>query len=761
MTRRRALAACRPALMLCVVLIGSKSHADSSYAEDIAPIFAQRCVACHSCYNAPCQLDLSSWAGVARGATGARVYDGTRLTPAPPTRLNIDAGSSAEWHRDKGFYEVLDGSDGQARGLMQRMLDMKQAGPTPVREKHEDWLCPSNTLEMTAYALAGPDGMPFGFPPLSSSEAATLAQWLDAGSPGPHSDGEKPAKNLVAQIEAWEAWLNRDSNTARLVARYIYEHLFLAHLYFEDNGAQFYRLVRSRTPSGRTIKEIASVRPYDDPGPASFYYRLRPIDAAITHKTHIVFPLSPTRLERYSRWFSDPRAGAGVGALPPYGSFEDHNPFRVFASLDAAARYRFMLDNARYFVMSFIRGPVCEGQMAVNVIDDHFYVFFLDPEHDLAVTDQDYLTQIGELLQLPSAGESDPFDIYYENYKARQRRYTAAREQRYAEQWPAGQGLAAVWANSAGTGDDWLTVFRHFDNASVLDGGHGGTPKTVWVIDYPIFERIYYLLVAGFNVYGNAFHQAATRLYMDNLRVEAEDNFLAFLPPETRHALRDYWYRGDGAREKMVRENPLRGATRETAVHYESDDQKGEWLRRVRSQLGAKTFERAVLQDPLAAAKPARIDDRRAVDRWLANLVGRPLPFVQAMPDVALLSVSTARETLLYSLIRNKAHTNVSFLRDEADRRLPAEDSLSIVHGVVGSYPNYLFEVTANTLPQFVELLERYAGEDGERRQLWRGFGASRYEPDFWAVYDRFSALFQRQSPVSAGILDLSKYSYD
>ena len=32
-------------------------------------------------------------------------------------------------------------------------------------------------------------------------------------------------------------------------------------------------------------------------------------------------------------------------------------------------------------------------------------------------------------------------------------------------------------------------------------------PLTAWVMDYPIFERLHYLLVAGYNVYGKAQHQ--------------------------------------------------------------------------------------------------------------------------------------------------------------------------------------------------------------------------------------------------------------
>jgi hypothetical protein len=87
-------------------------------------------------------------------------------------------------------------------------------------------------------------------------------------------------------------------------------------------------------------------------------------------------------------------------------------------------------------------------------------------------------------------------------------------------------------------------VFRHFDSASVVKGLVGEPPKTAWVIGYGLLERIHYLLVAGFDVYGNVGHQLLTRLYMDFMRMEGEFNFLAFLPRDRRMALRDHWYRG-------------------------------------------------------------------------------------------------------------------------------------------------------------------------------------------------------------------------
>jgi len=43
--------------------------AGDEYFARIQPIFDNRCVACHSCYNAPCQLNLQSYSGLTRGAT--------------------------------------------------------------------------------------------------------------------------------------------------------------------------------------------------------------------------------------------------------------------------------------------------------------------------------------------------------------------------------------------------------------------------------------------------------------------------------------------------------------------------------------------------------------------------------------------------------------------------------------------------------------------------------------------------------------------
>ncbi|MCK5011411.1 MAG: fatty acid cis/trans isomerase, partial [Deltaproteobacteria bacterium] len=77
------------------------------YLSEVKPLLDKRCVVCHSCYNSPCQLKLSSYEGIDRGGSKKAVYQATRLTTMDPTRLFIDAQTTDEW-RDKDFFSVTE-----------------------------------------------------------------------------------------------------------------------------------------------------------------------------------------------------------------------------------------------------------------------------------------------------------------------------------------------------------------------------------------------------------------------------------------------------------------------------------------------------------------------------------------------------------------------------------------------------------------------------------------------------------------------------
>lgn len=406
-----------------------------AYAQ-VQPILEQRCVVCHGCYDAPCQLLLSSDAGLERGASKDVVYQTERLTAMQPSRLFIDAQSTVQW-RERGFFSVADTDRAtQAAPLMRLMLELGRAHPLTANEKlpadfpldiDRALACP-RAAEFGAYVQQQPfAGMPYGVAPLSDAEVGTLAAWL--------SHGERPAPAVPslpqATIARWEAFLNGDSLKQRITARYPYEHWFVAHLYFDDLAqGPFFRVVRSATPPGEPVAEIATRRPYDAPGVERFWYRLRPLTESIVHKTHIVYALSDARMRRLSTLFLD--ADWQPTRFPSYDAEDASNPFISFDQIPSRSRYQFLLDDAQYFVMTFIRGPVCRGQVAVDVIDDHFFVAFLDPDHDLSVINPSYLEQTKSSLNLPAEHLSHfvPGEFWIQ-YGVEQRRYLDVREQFY------------------------------------------------------------------------------------------------------------------------------------------------------------------------------------------------------------------------------------------------------------------------------------------------------------------------------------------
>ena len=129
--------------------------------------------------------------------------------------------------------------------------------------------------DYTEFKLENPKwGMPFALPGLSNEDFKIIETWLEQGARVEPVKELSPA--LKREVKKWEKFFNQAGNKNRLMARYIYEHLFVGHIYFNKvSKKDFFMLVRSRTPPGEAIDLIPSVRPYDDPGVEPFYYRLK------------------------------------------------------------------------------------------------------------------------------------------------------------------------------------------------------------------------------------------------------------------------------------------------------------------------------------------------------------------------------------------------------------------------------------------------------------------------------------------------------
>ncbi len=706
-----------------------------------------RCVVCHGCNDAPCQLKLDSYAGIARGGAEQKVYDGSRLSAVEPTRLDIDAHDVPGW-RQRGFHPVLpEGAHGDPHpSLILRMLELKRAHPLPDGEDlgkeftfdlDRKQSCTDDS-QFDVYAREHPLwGMPYGLPALDDVERTALAAWVTDGAPYPEPP-PLPAE-VNRSIETWESFLNQPSLKSRLMARYVYEHLFLASLYFAGiDDALFFRLVRSRTPPGSLVDEIATRRPFDDPRSEHVYYRfVRRVGPALS-KTHMAYPLDARRLALYRALFLAP--DYVVDRLPTYEPQVGANPFRAFAAIPVRSRYRFMLTEAEFTLMGFIKGPVCRGQVALDVIQDRFWVTFLEPEAPWMADEDAFLASEQLDLDMPAEAGSSSLSVLWQGYGKAHDRYMKRRGALLAEGTAGGHGidLASIWDGDGNNANAALTVFRHFDSATVVQGLVGGPPKTAWVIDYPLLERIHYLLVAGFDVFGNVGHQYSTRVYMDFLRMEGESNFLLLLPPERRAALVASWYRGvTGAGKERV-EAELLGFTGAPRIAYRTAAPELELFGMLRSrvkQVLARRYELAPRESALA-----RLEGVQGVAAsWLA--------------EASFLTVREGNERSHFSILRESAHTNVAHLFREAARRVKEEDALSVVPGFLSSYPNALFEVDREELDTFVDAVSKLDSEAGYRA-LRRRFGVLRSSPDFWKHSDHINQSNHKLGPIDSGLFD-------
>ena len=729
-----------------------------SYRRDVQPILESRCVVCHACYDAPCQLKFTAWQGVVRGTSKELVYDGGRLFEAPPSRLFTDAEKASQW-RARGFSPVLNERQqtpaaNLAASVMYRALRLKESHPLPgtaILPKTFDFSldreqqCP-RLEEYDGFAQANPLwGMPFGLPALAPAELDTLSRWIAQGAP---FAGLPPLPaELERPVADWEAFLNGDSLKQRLTSRYLFEHLFLAHLYFDSDPRQHYfRLVRSRTPPGQPVDPIASRRPFDDPGVERVYYRLEREQESIVDKTHMPYALGQKRMARWRQLFLDP--DYAVDELPSYAPEVASNPFLAFHALPADARYRFMLDEAEFTIMGFIKGPVCRGQVALNVIDDRFWVFFL-ADANLEQHSEEFFSREARLLELPAALGGDADIIAWRDFAKREARYLEQKSAFLSAYAAAGREprLASIWNGDGENPNAALTVFRHFDNASVVKGLVGGPPKTAWVIGYGLLERIHYLLVAGFDVYGNVGHQLLSRLYMDFMRMEGEFNFITFLPRDQRLAVRDHWYRGAPQEVKERVYGRLAYFDGETGVRFRSPEPLPEFYSLLEKHL-APVLERRY---DLAAVDDAGL---RGDLGLLAGVRGAALSW---LPELVLLRVEDPpRRPRYFTLLRNTGHSNVSSMLREAREFLPAENTLSVAQGFIGAYPNVFYRVQRREIPALARAIGELASPDDYQRLAGR-YAVRRSHPGFWQISDEFQAAHRQQAPISAGILDYNR----
>ena len=748
------------------------------YHSQVKPILEQRCIVCHACYDAPCQLKMGSYTGIERGANKARVYDGERLIEANLTRLFEDAHTQEQWRQKEFFpvvadnpqinYSELSSSEYETAAklnitssVMAHLLQLKQDKPLALDKTNtkrlseeefpldinRDYQCPTiDTIE--AYKEDNPQwGMPYGLPSINKQEHNILMNWIAQGSIG--DDIVSVSTQNQDQIIKWEAFLNQDDLKTRLMSRYLFEHLFLVNLYFDaDKPKQFFKLIRSATAPGQKIKGIYTRRPFDDPKVERVYYRLVPMKQTLIHKSHIPIILNTQRMEKWQSWFLND--DYQVTKMPSYIPEDASNPFITFAQIPLKARYKYLLDESQNTIMEFIKGPVCRGQMALNVINDHFWVVFIDPDLELVQNSDEFMQQARQKIALPAEQQSNALPTSWMNYASMERDYLTTKAQfikKYIQN-KVSVDLDLLWDGNGNNENRALTIFRHKDAASVVKGLVGETPQTAWVLTYPLFERIHYLLVAGYDVYGNVGHQLNSRMYMDFLRMEGEFNFLSFLPKATQNKVRNKWYRGSVSEvEDFVYE--ANTASLNSDISYKTNDPYKELLTKLKTKFTQPISSRHNIENGFNTKSV--IENLKIINK----LQGKG---VSILPETSIVRVfdENSAEEHFYTMLRHSAYTNISHLFNEEDRRLPEEDTVTIASGFLTSHPNIFMEVPLNKLSDFTKKVANLSSEQ-DYTKLLNQYGIRRSSDNFWNFSDNMHTYFAKNYPVEFAYLDFNR----
>ena len=153
--------------------------------------------------------------------------------------------------------------------------------------------------------------------------------------------------------------------------------------------------------------------------------------------------------------------------------------------------------------------------------------------------------------------------------------------------------------------------------------------------------------------------------------------------------------------------------------------------------------------------------DAAAVEQALSRLSNRPAAGFKAinfLPEASMLRVEFSNgEREVYSLLRDRAHSNVAFMLGEQYRYQPGLDTLTVYPEVLSSYPNFIFNVKAEAVPAFVMALQQVSDEKSFRKVV-EHWGIRRTHPEFWQYFHDLTEHIREREPLEAGVLDMNRY---
>src|SRR5262249_23890740 len=387
------------------------------------------------------------------------------------------------------------------------------------------------------------------------------------------------------------------------------------------------------------------------------------------------------------------------------------------------------------------------------------WIWFVKPESDPTVLDPHlgldsyatFFSKDGNLVSgVPVLGD-----------KYGEPTYRAALEATLRRLKPQGLGVGDVCTPAGSNANAWLTVHRHQFSVAMhttQDRPITGMPKSVWLITYANFERMYYNAVDQYKYWGSLKHQNDTFNWQTYTRTEAEDLYVSLFPDQSyRDTLRAKFTSTQGMIYNKLFTDYAAGRP-SASPELTSEDQLARALYgKMAAVLGPADRLNHWPDDTRPSAIKSVIATADDFEAGLRTLTARELPFGQYFPNVMHVRLGGEH---LYTLLAVRSHRPDKIGTGEAAARTREHDYMVAIPGFA-AYEAHL----SAALPW--ERAAAFLNDLGavNDQASWNRFAASykigRNSPQFWSFVDWMHQWQATHIPVRAGLMELRVYDKD
>jgi hypothetical protein len=289
----------------------------------------------------------------------------------------------------------------------------------------------------------------------------------------------------------------------------------------------------------------------------------------------------------------------------------------------------------------------------------------------------------------------------------------------------------------------------------------GNYPKASWLYDLPMFEHAYYTATVTYDEFAGSDNWVWSRENFGLARIEAEMNLLRFIPADKRLSTFLSNYEGPLSGERLRKEMPTFNPedTVPTAIEYKTDNPMHEFYDKVFAHMG----DRIKSDDPInregteAPTEPVPAAMRRIVDA--ARDSGPSWKrFKALMPEMSFLRIDReGQEPLVYTMHRDRVYESKAFMATTLQNEDPSKGEVSILEGVQGLYPRFMFKIPEAEVDEFASALIA-AGSEEDMRKVVERWGIRRSSPEIWDYLETMKDYVRRRDPTRAGTFDVSRY---